>query len=285
MSKRIIVPIDFSEESLKGLQLAFTLAKKIPSYVEMVYVRKKTNEFFHVSEEKEKKLAKKKFDNIVSQYKPLLPAHAELSYIVKAGKIYQEVVNQAASFEDSFLVSSTHGASGFENLFIGSNTFKIITATKKPVFTIRETKPPEDIRKIVLPLDNTYDTRQKIVFTTQIAKFFNAKIHIVKVCSNLTNEIEKKLNSYSKQTEEYLDRHEILHTSETLSGDNITDLTLDYASKMEADLISIMTEQSLGLTGLIIGGNAQDMLNKSPFPVLSITPKELSIGDNFRTQG
>lgn len=283
--KRIIVPIDFSEESLTGLNLAVTLSKKIPSHIEMVYVRKKSNDFSYVSEEKEKKLARKKFENIITRYKPSLPEHAKISYIIKEGKIYREIVNQAESFDDSFIVSSTHGASGFEKFFIGSNTFKIITATKKPVFTIRETKAPEDIRNIVLPIDNSYDTRQKINFTTEIAKFFNSKVHIVKVCSNLTQEIEKKLNAYAKQTEEYLDKHSILHTTETLSGDNITDLTIEYASKIEADLIAIMTEQSLGLSGIILGGNAQHMLNKSQIPVLSITPKELTSGDNFKTQG
>ncbi len=283
--KRIIVPIDFSDESLVGLNLAITLSKKIPSKIEMVFVQKKSNDFFHVSEEKEYKLAVKKFDKILNTYKNKLPDHAELTYIIKKGKIYQEVVNQAHSFENSFLVSSTHGASGFEKFFLGSNTFKIIAATNRPVFTIRETKSPDDIRNIVLPLDTSYDTRQKVTFTTQVARFFNAKIHIVKVSQTLTKEFEKKLNSYAKQTEEYLDKNNILHTTEMLSGKNITDLTLDYASQIDADLISIMTEQSLSFSGMVIGGNAQHMLNKSDFPVLSITPKELSITDNFRTQG
>ena len=283
--KRIIVPVDFSNEALFGLNMAITLAKKVPSHIEMVYVQKKNTEFFRVSEEKEYKMAKKKFEKIIQDYSKKLPEHAKLSYIIKEGKIYQEVVNQAHSFEDSLIVSSTHGASGFEKFFIGSNTFKIIAATSRPVFTIRESKTPDDIRNIILPLDTTFDTRQKVPFTAEIAKFFNAKIHILKVCSTLTDEFEKKLNSYAKQTEEYLDKKEIIHTTKMLSGDNITELTLGYAEKIDADLISIMTEQSLSFSGIIIGGNAQHMLNKSDFPVLSITPKELSKGDNFRTQG
>ncbi|MGM0498110.1 MAG: universal stress protein, partial [Bacteroidota bacterium] len=283
--KRIIVPIDFSKEAMEGLNLAITLSKSIPSVIEMVYVQKKKDEFYHITKEKEQELAEKKFKEIQKKYKSKLPKNTELKYIIKKGKIYTEVVNQAHSFNDSFIVSSTHGASGFEKFFLGSNTFKIITATTKPVFTIRDTISPKEIRNIILPLDTTHDTRQKVPFTAEIAGFCNAKIHVVSVCQTLSKEFEKKLNGFSKQTCEYLDKQNIPYETDFRSGKNITDLTQEYAKEVNADLISIMTEQSLAFSGVVIGGNAQEMLNTSDFPVLSITPKELSIKGNFRTQG
>lgn len=283
--KRIIVPIDFSKEAMEGLNLAITLSKSIPSVIEMVYVQKKKDEFYHITKEKEQELAEKKFKEIQKKYKSKLPKNTELKYIIKKGKIYTEVVNQAHSFKDSFIVSSTHGASGFEKFFLGSNTFKIITATTKPVFTIRDTISPKEIRNIILPLDTTHDTRQKVPFTAEIAGFCNAKIHVVSVCQTLSKEFEKKLNGFSKQTCEYLDKQNIPYETDFRSGKNITDLTQEYAKEVNADLISIMTEQSLAFSGVVIGGNAQEMLNTSDFPVLSITPKELSIKGNFRTQG
>jgi nucleotide-binding universal stress UspA family protein len=283
--KQIIVPIDFSQEAMEGLSLAITLARYIPSVIEMVYVQKEKNEFYHIAQEKEKKLAEEKFQKIQDQYQSKLPENTQLKYIIKRGKIYREVVNQAHSFNDSFIVSSTHGASGFEKFFLGSNTFKIITATTKPVFTIRDTISPKEIKNIVLPIDTTHDTRQKVTFTSELAQYCNAKIHVVSVCQTQTNEFEKKLNSYSKQTCEYLQKQNVDYTSAFRTGKNITDLTLEYADEVKADLISIMTEQSVAFSGVVIGGNAQDILNKSDYPVLSITPKELSIKGNFRTQG
>ena len=283
--KRIIVPIDFSNESMEGLSLAITLAKSIPAVIEMVYVQKNKNEFYHIAQEKEQELAEKKFQKILEQYKPKLPENTELKYIIKKGKIYREVVNQAHSFNDSFIVSSTHGASGFEKFFLGSNTFKIITATTRPVFTIRDTISPKEINNIILPLDTSHDTRQKVPFTAEIANFCKAKVHILSVCQTLNKEFEKKLNGFSKQTCEYLEKQNIQYVSELRSGKNITALTLEYSEEVGADLISIMTEQSLAFSGIVIGGNAQEILNKSDLPVLSITPKELSIKGDFRTQG
>ena len=283
--KRIIVPIDFSDEAMEGLSLAITLAKSIPAIIEMAYVQKNKNEFYHIAQEKEQELAEKKFQDIQETYKSKLPENSELKYIIKKGKVYREVVNQAHSFNDSFIVSSTHGASGFEKFFLGSNTFKIITATTRPVFTIRDTISPKNISNIILPLDSSHDTRQKVPFTAEIASYCNAKIHVVSVCHTLNKEFEKKLNGYAKQTCEYLDKHNIPYVEDLRSGKNITELTLEYAQEVGADLISIMTEQSVAFSGVVIGGNAQEILNRSDFPVLSNTPKELSIKGDFRTQG
>ena len=283
--KRIIVPIDFSNEAMEGLQLAVTLSQKIPSTIEMVYVQKNKNEFYHITQEREHELAEKKFNNILDTYRDKIPEHSELRYIIKKGKIYQEVVNQAHSFDDSLIVSSTHGASGFERFFLGSNTFKIITATDRPVFTIRDTISPKTIKNIILPIDTSHDTRQKLPFTTEVARFFDSYVHVLSVCQTLTKEFKKRLETYSRQACEYLEKHEIHYTKEGRSGKNITDMTLEYAKEVKADLISIMTEQSLAFSGVVLGGNAQDMLNKSDYPVLSITPKELYIGGNFKTQG
>jgi nucleotide-binding universal stress UspA family protein len=283
--KQIIVPVDFSQEAMEGLSLAITLAQYIPSVIEMVYVQKDKNEFYHIAREKERNLAEEKFKKIQDEYQSKLPENTELKYIIKKGKIYREVVNQAHSFTDSFIVSSTHGASGFEKFFLGSNTFKIITATTKPVFTIRDTISPKEIKNIILPIDTSHDTRQKTTFTAELAQYCNAKIHVVSVCQTPTNEFEKKLNIYSKQTCEYLQKQNVAYTKDFRSGKNITDLTLEYADEVKADLISIMTEQSVAFSGVVIGGNAQEILNKSDYPVLSITPKELSIKGNFKTQG
>ncbi len=281
---RIIVPIDFSEEALKGLELAIVLTKNIACNIEMVYVQKKSLDYNPGSKEEEYKYAEKEFQAIIEKYNPKLSNNVGLSFIIKSGKIYREVVNQVESFSDSFIVSSTHGASGFEKFFIGSNTFKIISATDKPVFTIRGTNIPSNISKIILPLDISVDTRQKLPFTAEIAQWYNAEVHVITVTSLQTEDISKKLSAYSKQVCEYLENKNIKFETESLTGNNLTDLVLDYASLVKADLISIMTEQ-VSDANFILGTSAQEMLNKSSIPVLCINPKELHVSGAFRTQG
>ncbi len=54
---------------------------------------------------------------------------------------------------------------------------------------------------------------------------------------------------------------------------------------MNADLISIMTEQNFSFSDFVLGSQAQQMLSKSPIPVLSVTPKEIFIMGSFNVQG
>ena len=272
----IVVPIDFSDESLKGLELAILLSSKKACNIEMVYVLKKSLDYSPGSKEEEYRYAEKEFKKIQEKYSHVLPQHVGLIYIIKSGRIYREIVNQVESVKDSFIVASTHGASGFEKFFIGSNAFKIISATSKPVITIRGNVLPEKISKIVLPLDISADTRQKLPFTAEIAKWFGAEVHVITVTSLQTEDISKKLAAYLNQVCDYLDKQGIKNEKQSLIGSNLTDLVVDYANNVKANLISIMTEQ-ISDGNFIIGTAAQQMLNKSTLPVLSINPKELHV--------
>jgi len=283
--KRIIVPIDFSKEALHGLELAIKLANSSGAIIEMVYVQKKSDDYTVGTYEEEFRYAEKNFKQIAEHFKTQLESPENLTYIIKKGRIYKEIVNQAESFDDSLIVSSTHGASGFEDIFIGSNTFKIITATERPVITIREKKIPNGIENIILPIDTTNDTRQKVPYTAKIAKLFGSTVHIINVLTTDNNEVYKRLRSYSNQVVEYMEKYNIDYKLASVKGKNITDITIEYAESVHADMISMMTEQSVDINNFVLGSYAQQMLNKSPIPVLCITPKELFKSGGFRAQG
>jgi nucleotide-binding universal stress UspA family protein len=283
--KHIVVPIDFSKESINGLKLAILFANCFGSTVQMVYVQKYPSEMSRMGFAEEKKKATENFKELVLQYSKKLTDPSRLSFIVKKGRVYSEVVNQAQAFADSAIICSTHGASGFEELFIGSNAFKIISATELPVITIRHGSIVRDIEAIVLPVDASADTRQKVPISAEIAKAFGAKIHVVGISQKDNSESEAKVAAYVKQVSEFLKDKDVNFIVERKIATNITEATIKYALEVNADLISIMTEQDESLTSLVLGSYAQQMLNKSPIPVLSITPKEIFIMGSFSTQG
>ena len=283
--KHIIVPIDFSKESINGLRLAITFANRFNCDIQMVYVQKYPTDLTPGRFEEEHRHAEKMFEELVAEYSPKMLVSENLTFIVKKGKIYSEVVNQAHAFEDSVIICSTHGASGFEEFFIGSNAFRIISATECPVITIRHGSLPRDIQKIILPIDISTDTRQKVPVTAEIARTFNAEVHVIAVATIQTDEIDLKLNAYTKQVCAYLKDRDIRFQTASLRGDNITNITIEYALDVNADLVSIMTEQNIALSDFVLGSYAQQMLSKSPIPVLSVTPKDVFITGSFITQG
>jgi nucleotide-binding universal stress UspA family protein len=281
--KNFIVPIDFSAESLNGLKMAMLFSRKKQVNIQLVYVLHKSSETDKTAVESEQQHAEDSFATIIHEYSSLLGHDSQISFVIKKGRIYQEIVNLAAESPDSVISASTHGASGFQELFIGSNTFRIISATDKPVFTIRKNYCPNTIARIVMPIDLSADSRQKVPFTTEVAKLLGAEIHVVGVQKSRGTRNLQKIRSYISQVAGFVEGKVHCESNEVF-GDNVPDLIINYANTIKADLISITTEQASGLS-LIMGNTAHQILNKAEIPVLCLTPKLLRKPGTFVTAG
>ena len=280
----IIVPIDFSEESNKGIDLALLFSDKQQINIRLVYVQKRSSDYNSPGHfEEEKQWATNQFKKLIAKYEPKLKNDSSIKHIIKSGKIYKEIVNQVESHTRSMVAASTHGASGFEEFFMGSNAFKIISATNKPVLTTRTGDIPEEIKLIVMPLDVTIDTRQKVPITAQLARLFNAEVHIITVGNSRGQRITDRLKAYAKQAGGYLKSQDVNYKTKSLVGDNIVDLITVYADSVEADVITIMKEQSKSLS--FIGNTTHQLLNRASVPVLTISNKETHIMTGFSTYG
>lgn len=275
--KQILVAIDFSDCSLNALEHAITIAEKAEAGVELMYVIKpdSSREMFTEGPKTVSSMVKDKFEELVEKYQPMMGTN-KLTYLIREGKVYNEIVKEADKKDVFLVMAGTHGASGFEEFWIGSNAYRIVSALRKPVITIRGgVNINRNLEKIVLPLDSTPETRQKVPFTAYMAKIFDAEVHILKVNSSEVAAIITRINSYGDQVKKHLDEENIRYVIESVESDNLTDTTIEYALKINANLISIMTEQEISAKNLLLGPYAQQMVNHSPMPVLSIHPKDL----------
>jgi len=275
--KTIIVPLDFSNESLIGLNLAIMMANKTGASIQMVHVISQNENMNSELLEKKLELTKVKFEKILENYKETSNLKIDMSYDIKSGKIFKEIADMGDSFEDCLTILSTHGESGFEELYIGGNAYKITSHSRNPVITVRRSKTATNINEIVLPLDITFQTREKVPYTVELAKQFNSKIHLLTVTTTNSKSIEEKLHQYADQVAKYIEYHKIPYLIKHLQGDNLTDITLNYARTVSADLISIMTEQEKSASNLLLGSYAHQMINKAYIPVLSFPNYHLRI--------
>ncbi len=282
--KCIIVPVDFSEESMTALEYAFVWANVYRSDIQMVFVQTKKSSYA-IEEKLEYENVEKQFQEIVHNYKHKMPEGCELSFIIKRGRVFQEVAEQAESFKNSLVICSTHGESGWSKFFIGTNAFRIVEATIRPVVVVssKEYNYSEAPKTIVLPIDITKETREKVPLVASIANLFDAEVHILRVTSSSEKGIHNTLKLYANQVAKYFDEHSVKYKQELVIGENITDITIDYAKSVDADMIAIMTEQIKAWTNMFMGSYSQQMLNHSPIPVLCVTPSELTIKGSFRT--
>jgi nucleotide-binding universal stress UspA family protein len=83
------------------------------------------------------------------------------------------------------------------------------------------------------------------------------------------------VESYSQQMVEYFDKLKIKNSFTELKSSNVTSDSLKFAEEHDADLICIMTEQETAAANILLGPYAQQMVNHSPIPVLSVHPKSL----------
>jgi hypothetical protein len=75
----------------------------------------------------------------------------------------------------------------------------------------------------------------------------------------------------------HLEEENIKYQLESILTDNVTSGTIEFAQGIDANMIAIMTEQEKTTKNLWLGPYAQQMVNHSPIPVLSIHPKEFLI--------
>ena len=279
-----IVPIDFSVDSLNGLEWAILFSQKQMVNIQMVYVLNSSSNFQPSMVEEEHKSARNQFDKLIEEYAPKLGNNSKLKFIIKKGKVYREVVNQVNSFKNAVLSASTHGASGFEELFIGSNALKIMAATEQPVFTLRQAPVPTDVRRIVVPVKLHLDTRQKAPIAAEVAELFGAEVHVITISTNKNRRDLERLETYGNQVANYFKARELKTVSKTLVGDSLANVTCNYAEAVDADLITIMSS-SIDKWNLLLGSFAQQMVNISRVPLLSITPREKQIPAGFTSYG
>jgi nucleotide-binding universal stress UspA family protein len=278
-----IVPIDFSVDSLKGLQWAVHFSQKKQINIQMVYVLSTSSNFQPSVVEEEQKYAETQFKKMIKEYGPTMGNESRLRYIIKKGKVYREVVNQVNSYKNAAVSASTHGASGFEELFIGSNALKIMAATEQPVFTIRTTVP-DQVKKIVVPIKMHLDTRQKAPIVAELAKLFGAELHVISISTRNNKRDLARLETYAKQVMGFFRANKLTTVSKTLVGDSLPSITCNYAEAVDADLISIMTS-AIDKWNVAFGSYAQQMVKSATVPLLHITPKEKQIPAGFSTFG
>ena len=275
--KQIIVAIDFSKSSIHALEYAINIANVVSANIMMVWVDKPDSEdsLFDNASNEHRVEAKSRMEELVKKYKKNLKK-GTLTYKLRKGKVYKEIANQAKYNDAYLIITGAHGVSGFESFWIGSNANKIVTYSPCPVITIRETyKIKKTINKVVLPIDNTPSTRQKVPFAMEFARCFCSEIHVLELQSSTLKAIRYKVSSYTKQVSKYLEENGVKHTVHSVDADNITTATIQYAEDNKADLIIIMTEQEEEFSNYWLGPYAQQMVNNSQVPVMSVHPKEI----------
>lgn len=276
--RKILVPVDFSDTSAHALEHAGWLAATVKAELLLVHVLPENHYYYEAPEPVApvtdgQKSLKRVEDRMRAMIADLHTRYGvNIRHKILQGRISAELMDTIESDSIDLVMMGTHGAKGLEEILIGSNAQNLVSLATCPVMTFQKEKTMPGFSNIILPIDRSRHSREKVGITVSIAKACHAKIHMLGLLDNDDEGEYEKLQIVLDQVQMVIDREEIPFTRHTVKGDNIANEALKYAKSISADLIVILTEEESVLGKLDLGPLSRHIVNHSPIPVLSMNP-------------
>lgn len=276
---KILVPIDFSEQSLIALGQSYHTAREYNAELLLLYVMEDTGWMQITTKQmKETELSfQKKLDTLAAEISKTNKIAVDT--MLAKGKVYEKVIEVAELVNATMIIMGCNSKKRIGKLFIGSNALRVVREATCPVITIKGKHHQEVFKNIVLPLDLTSETIGKVKKAVEIAGLGSTKavIHVVSVLDSTDEFLVNKLTAHMNQAKNFIEEHNIECTAEIIhreeEGLALAQHIINYANKVKGDLIIIMTQHETDFTRMFIGSTAQEIVNNSDIPVLSIIPQ------------
>lgn len=288
-NNQILVPIDFSEKSMLAFEQAKHLAKITNSDImllNVVQLDSKTFSFIHaIFSDLEKDLMRQRIETGVwEKLNALIESNKGFGINIKAmianGKPYEKILELSKSLNCNYIIIGANDAeSDKEARVLGTNASRIVRLSEIPVLTVNN-KILKELNTVILPLDLSKETQQKVAKAIKIAKYTNAKIRMVSALLTDDKEVIERLTIQMGVVQKFILDNYGNVSADFVFGNKETDtlagLIMKYAQDKNGDLIVIMTQQENNWLKLFVGTTAMDIIYNSPIPVLSAVPKELT---------
>lgn len=276
--KKILTPVDFSETGNHAFQHVKYLAQKFNSEVTLMHVRESVPSvsvfpsLYEPREElnsKYRELAMNKLDELRNELNNEGVETVHIQYM--EGAVAQSIHDYVEQENIDIVVMGTHGAGGLRELFIGSNAFKVVNMANNAVLTVNEKSIFAPYKNIVAPLDDSKFSRAKFPYLAGLAGELGAEIQIV--YPKVSDEKRKRdIENYFQQVSKFLEEKQIQHFSKELEG-NFAHEIVKFAEYTNADLLVIMSETEMTFAKMLLGGYAQEIVNHSKTPVITLHPE------------
>jgi len=257
----ILVPVDSNDQTHIALGQSYNLARLTKSKIVLLSVDDgHTKNIREHLEELAKEAASK--------------TEQAVEIMIRKGDVYEEINKVADELNPLFIVIGIKKAEGGN--YRGKSALQMIRKSHHPIISIAGKSHREGCKKILMPLDLSILSREKLPRTVEIAKLFNSEIHIVSVISKEDSKLdENKLHMYAHQCMKFI-KENGLHSSCKFinSTEDIAQTVLEYGKTIEADLIVIIDNSDVSIKEYFTGTAAQRLINNSDVPVLMLRPIE-----------
>ena len=297
--RRILVPIDFSPESLKTLRYAKRLGERFKATLHLVHVVTPPLALFPQPREalpsnftqEMAANAVKRLQKIAAEFSLTSPPKR---YTVRIGAPVSEINEVARITRAELIVIATRGYTGLKRAFLGSTTESVVRNAPCPVLVVRDKndstsrrarRVPLQFRKILVPLDFSDASRLGLEYALGFAQEFRATVilfHSIFVSAYLmgNRHTAHQVPTLIANQQEYA-RAEMEKLRETISrkgGAVETNIAVGspveqigkYVRKASVDLIITSTHGRSGWRRVFIGSTAERIVRYATCPVLVV---------------
>ncbi|WP_395065202.1 universal stress protein [Flavobacterium sp.] len=270
--KKILIPTDFSDHAEYALKVAAQIAKKNNGEIILLHMLELPHQgsdalgsgsdipeimFF-------KNAAIKKLEDLMDE--DYLEG-IKVSEVVQFELAFDGILKISSLNNVDLIVMGSHGASGYKEMFIGSNAEKVVRNSDVPVLIIKKEEGEFKVNDFVFASDFNDEVKKPFEKVVEFANKFDSTLHLVTVNTpnnfKSTSVAQETMNNFIKG---FNVQKVVTHIyNET----NVEKGILNFANSVDADLIGMSTHGRKGLSHFFNGSISEDLVNHSTRPVVT----------------
>jgi len=271
--KRILVPVDFSEQAERAIESAAQIANKTKAEIYLLHMidlpaDENDLEAHGDSSSPAKFLFLRKVHECIQKLmddKILegIKVHEE----VRFHKTFSGIIDYSKELDIDLIVMGSQGATGLKEMFIGSNTEKVVRNSDVPVLVVKKGMEQTGLSKYVFASNFSEEIKPAFGRFLKFVSIFDAEVHLLFV--NTVHNFESTQKT-SKRLREFIAGFDMpKHTLNIFNDTSIEKGILHFSKEIETDLIALNTHQRSGLSSMFNDSISEDLVNHSLKPVIT----------------
>jgi nucleotide-binding universal stress UspA family protein len=270
--KRILVPTDFSKNAEYALRVAAQIAKKNNSEIYLLHMLElphQGNDAISTGSAIPQIMFFK--DMAINKLETLMDSDflegINVSEIIQFEKAFDGIMEISKKNNVDLIVMGSHGSSGYEEMFIGSNAEKVVRSSEVPVLIIKNETAEFKADKLVFASDFSDEIKKPFTKLVEFATIFNSHLDLVMI--NTPNSFKSTAVAEKIMTD-FLEGNNFTNYSTHIYNDvNVEKGILNYSSSVDADLIGMCTHGRTGFSHFFNGSISEDLVNHTVRPVIT----------------
>ena len=270
--KKILVPTDFSKHAEYALRVAAQIARKNNSEIillHMIELPHQGNDAIGTGKDLPEIMLFK--NRAIERLEDLMDEDfldgIEVSEVIQFEKAFNGVLNISKKNEVDFVVMGSHGASGFNEMLIGSNTEKVVRYSEVPVLVVKSEMPEFKADSFVFASDFSEEIKKPFAKMLDFAKGYDSHLNLVMI--NTPNSFKSTLAA-EKIMNEFIKEFDYSNHSLHIYNDvNVEKGILNFSNTVKADIIGMCTHGRTGFAHFFNGSISEDLVNHAARPVIT----------------